>query len=70
MIGKIATHGTGEPRETNGRFHHVVERMRVFRSDKMATTGISRIYNGGSALALQRSIFRENCSKFLTFVAR
>jgi hypothetical protein len=43
-------------------------RMRIFRSDKMATTGISRTMV--EALALQRSIFRENRLYFLTFIAR
>ena len=38
----IATHGTGEPRETKWPLSSNIMRMRVFRSDKMATTGISR----------------------------
>ena len=28
------------------------------------------VYNAGSALALQRHVFSENCWKFLTFIAR
>ena len=44
--------------------------MRIFRSDKMATNGVSRTMHAGSTLALQRSIFRENCTNILTFIAR
>ena len=42
------------------------KRMHIFRSDKKWPT----THSGGSALGLQRSIVRENCSKFLTFIAR
>ena len=45
-------------------FHHVVEyKAACFRQVKWPHP-----YNAGNALALQRSTFGENRSKFLTFV--
>ena len=60
----------GRESKRPGRSLFNYKRMRIFRSDKNGRLRISRIYNGGSTLALQRSVFRENRSKFLTFIAR
>ena len=43
--------------------------MRIFRSDKLATTAISRTILEALYLC-NRAFFRENRSKFLTFIAR